>query len=125
MDITPALASNALVIQSYGPGYFRINGKVHHGALSLFDNAVTPWPAGHDAHNLNAQDFKRFTAFENSIDVFLIGGGAPPVKLALIRQTIHQAGLRSADIMDTGAACRTYNSLIADGRRVGAALLAL
>ena len=41
-----------------------------------------------------------------------------------IRESLREAGI-GADAMDTGAACRTYNVLVSENRRVAAALIAL
>ena len=60
-----------------------------------------------------------------AVEVLLLGVGS---KNALVPSTLRKA-LRVAgivlDAMDTGAACRTYNVLMAEDRRVAAALIAL
>jgi uncharacterized protein len=119
MDITPLIAADRRVIQSYSPGHFKISGQVYTGPVIIFPDRVIPWPlAGINA--LTPDDFSLFE--EGAVDVILLGCGvraflAPPaVKAALRSRHI------SLEAMDTGAACRTYNILLAEGRRVAAAL---
>ena len=57
------------------------------------------------------------------IEILLIGCGRRMVPLPkVLREELRAAGI-VADAMDTGAACRTYNILLAEDRRVAAALL--
>ena len=74
---------------------------------------------------LTAADFGQIVAAEPSCDVLLLGCGErmaiPPEAL---RTELRGHGI-SIDPMDTGAACRTFNVLLAEGRRVAAALIAL
>ncbi|MFN3701394.1 MAG: Mth938-like domain-containing protein [Alphaproteobacteria bacterium] len=125
MDVTPLVKEGSRIIQSYSGGAFRISGEVYEGAVIVRQNAVTLWPAPDDFQKLSEPDFIAIEAMraEEGLDVILFGCGArqqflpPPLKTAL-----RQKGL-SFDMMDTGAACRTYNVLMAEGRRVAAILL--
>jgi len=57
------------------------------------------------------------------VEVLLIGCGPRMVLLpSALRRQIREAGI-GMDAMDTGAACRTYNVLISEGRRAAAALI--
>ena len=71
------------------------------------------------------EQFAAVIAAEPAVDVLLIGCGAriAPIPKA-VRDGLRKAGI-GADTMDTGAACRTYNVLASEGRRVAAALIAL
>ena len=65
------------------------------------------------------------TAVAQTLEVFLLGTGprfemVPPD----LRGELLTAGL-TVEAMDTGAACRTYNVLLAEGRAVAAALIAV
>ncbi len=124
MDITPLVPQGSQVIDGYGPGMFRIAGVVHAGSVLVLPDRTLSWDAvAVDA--LTSDDFEPLIAAEPSCDIVLLGCGArmqrPPEAL--------RAGLRghriSLDPMDTGAACRTFNVLLAEGRRVAAALIAL
>jgi uncharacterized protein len=111
----------ANVVTAYGPGWIEINAVRHdHPVLVVPDRPVEPWaPARFEA--LEAAHFESIGAFDP--EVVLLGTGAtqrfahPRLLVALSARRI---GVES---MDTGAACRTYNILMAEGRRVLAALL--
>jgi len=63
-------------------------------------------------------------AAAGNVDLLLLGCGARMAMVpAALRQQLRDAGV-VIEAMDTGAACRTYNVLMADGRRVAAALIA-
>ena len=118
-----AQAPTALnTVTGYGPGYIDVNRIRHAGALLLVPDApATPWQA--DApHTLQAEHFAAVLAFQP--ELVLIGTGSAqrflpmPVLLPLV-----QAGI-GFEIMDTAAACRTFNILVAEGRRVVGAFLA-
>lgn len=124
MDITPLVPQGSQVIDGYGPAMFRIAGVVHAGSVLVLPDRTLSWNAlSVDA--LTESDFQPVIAAEPSCDIVLLGCGErmqrPPEAL--------RAGLRghgiSIDPMDTGAACRTFNVLLAEGRRVAAALIAL
>lgn len=119
MDVTPLIPAGKQIIQSYGRDGFRINGAVHAGAVIVTPDCVSPWDVRGAMDDLSAEDF----AAAQDADVVLLGCGA--------RQRFLSSGLRSdlrkkgvnPEPMDSGAACRTYNVLLAEGRRVVAFLL--
>ena len=121
MDVTPIIPAGRQVIESYGSDGFRISGVLHAGAVLVFPDRTVAWPAASLAE-LSADSFAP-VAERGGIEILLLGCGrrAAPVPPSW------RSGLRSAgivlDAMDTGAACRTYNVLLAEGRRVAAALL--
>lgn len=104
-------------IEGYGPGFFRIGGKVHEGALLLTPSGPRAW-AGFD-------DEAPLLALAGEIDVIFFGTGAEIAHLpAALRSRIEGAGM-GAEIMNSPAACRTWNVLAAEGRRVAIAALPL
>ena len=112
MDVTPLIKEGAQIIQSYGGGQFRVSGQAFEGAVLVYPDKSVSWQGAKDFQSLSADDF-----------VVLLGTGSvmkiiPPA----LRNALKDKGL-SVDSMDTGAACRTYNVLMAEGRRVVAALL--
>ncbi|SLN42048.1 hypothetical protein PSA7680_02087 [Pseudoruegeria aquimaris] len=107
--------TDALPVDGYGPGFFRIAGQVHEGALLLGPEGVQGW-GGYE-------DIAPLTALADVLDVLFIGTGAETAHLPEgLRSTLEAAGL-GVEAMNSPAACRTYNVLISEGRRVGAALL--
>ena len=104
-----------------GPGWLRVNDVEHRHSLVLTPDAVAPGvaPGGFDA--LAAADFAALLA--HAPEIVLFGTGAtqrfprPDLTRAL---SDAQVGV---EVMDTPAACRTYNILVAEGRRVVALLL--
>jgi uncharacterized protein len=102
-------------VNGYGPGFFRVGGEVVQGAVVLSPGGVTAWAGFEDAEAVVAK--------AGEVDFLLIGTGAqiahPP---AAFRRALEAAGI-GLEVMASPAACRTYNVLLAEGRRVGAAML--
>jgi uncharacterized protein len=107
-------------VTGYGPGYIEINGARHAGNLILGATSVQPWAvAGFEL--LRPEDFDPVLSLEP--EVVLLGTGAS-YRLVHPRLTAGLARVGVAlEAMDTKAACRTYNILAADGRRVAGAFL--
>jgi uncharacterized protein len=124
MEITPQIPQGRQVIESYGPGRFRIAGVPHGGSVLVFPERTLAWPVAAMAA-LSEADLAPVIAAEPRVEILLIGCGpalvsVPPALRAALRA--HGIG---CDAMDTGAACRTFNVLLAESRRVAAALIAL
>ncbi|MEL7343438.1 MAG: Mth938-like domain-containing protein [Pseudomonadota bacterium] len=115
MRLTEIEYNDARPIDGYGPGFFRIGGDVHEGHQLLLPSGVTQW-AGFD-------DRQTILDAAGSIDVLLVGTGA---EMALVpkafRELLEEAGI-GVEPMATPTACRSYNVLLSEGRRIGAALL--
>jgi uncharacterized protein len=108
-------------VTAYGDDHVAVNGRVLARSLLLLPDRIdeTWGPANFAA--LALPHLEALVALP--CDVLLLGTGRrqrfpPPT---LLRPLI-EAG-RSVEIMDTGAACRTYNILVAEGRAVAAALI--
>ena len=108
-------------VTAYGPGFIDINQTRHHGHLLVCpDRPVAAWPVSGFAA-LRSEDFQALAALEP--EVVLLGTGerqrfvSPALTGALARLRI------GVECMTTAAACRTYNILMAEGRRVVAAFL--
>ena len=121
MDITPQVSASLKIIQSYKGAGFRINGQIYEGAIIVCGDEVRPWPRRQEDNPLEISDALR--ALVGQVDVVLIGMGRQSACISpAIRSKFRGLGF-SVDAMDTPAACRTYNVLTAEGRRVAAALL--
>lgn len=109
------------VIRGYGPGQLRVGEQVHVSSLILTATTiVAPWrPIS--ALDLSVDDFEPVLGL--GVDVVLLGTGPrqhfpdPRVLRALYERQI------GIEVMDTSAACRTFNVLVAEGRPVAAALI--
>jgi uncharacterized protein len=107
--------TDALPVEGYGPGFFRIGGTVHRGAVAVLPTGVVAWGGYEDTATL--------VAVAAEVDVLFVGTGAEIAHVpALFRAVLEEAGL-GVEAMASPAACRTYNVLLAEGRRVGLALL--
>lgn len=120
MDVTPLVARDRQVIESYGASGFRVSGAVYEGAILVLPQATQAWPVDTlaDASRANLA-----AVIEAGMQILLVGCGKhiAPVPQEL-RQDLRARGI-VVEAMDTGAACRTYNVLLAEDRRVAAALL--
>jgi uncharacterized protein len=103
------------------PGSFGINGFRHAGNIAVLPTEVVQqWTTASFA-TLAEADFAVMAAYD--IDIVLLGTGRtlrfPPRQLM---RPMYEKG-RGVEVMDTPAACRTFNILVAEGRKVGAFLL--
>lgn len=115
MNLTEMTFDDARPFDGYGPGFFRVGGEVVHGPVLLHPEGLSPWGGTSDAATL--------TALAGKIDVVFVGTGAeiahvPPD----LRAAVEDAGL-GLEVMNTPAACRTFNVLLGEGRRIAAAVL--
>ncbi|MFH1604356.1 MAG: Mth938-like domain-containing protein [Pseudomonadota bacterium] len=121
MKLRPTNVSGINLFTGYGAGYVMINRQRHERNLVVLrDRLVTDWhPTGFD--DLNAADFAMLAQLEP--EIVLLGTGErlrfprPELTRPLIEARI------GFEVMDNQAACRTYNFLAAEERKVVAALL--
>jgi uncharacterized protein len=122
MDITPLISPDQQVIQSYSKDRFRVNGELRNGAVIVFTNETMKWNCSEVA-KLTIGDFSEVVDRQKEIDVVLLGCGRTVDGFdRSLLPLLKDDGL-VVEVMDTGAACRTYNALMAEGRRVVAMLL--
>jgi uncharacterized protein len=115
MNLTEVTFDAARPFDGYGPGFFRVGGEIARGPLILHATALAPWGGYGDASAL--------VALAGTVDVVLVGTGAEIAHVpADLRVAVEEAGL-GLEVMNTPAACRTYNVLVGEGRRVAAAVL--
>ncbi|MGF1624835.1 MAG: Mth938-like domain-containing protein [Alphaproteobacteria bacterium] len=124
MDITPWVAHDAKVIQRYGPGRFTVTGEHYSGPILVTPTEVRPWTDKPLAAWAEA-DLESLFAVKPPIEILLIGTGAQMAPIPAALRTALRARGVGCDGMDTGAACRTYNVLLAEARRVAAVLIAV
>jgi uncharacterized protein len=120
---TPA-ATAPHVIDAYGGGGFRVDGESIRGSVIVLPERVVAWGVS-EAGGITLESLQPVVEAAGEVEILLIGTGARFTLVSpALRQTLKERGV-AADAMDTGAACRTYNILRAEGRRVAAALIAV
>lgn len=121
MQIHLETGDRSNLIRSYGPGRIVVGETAYTSSLIVLPNRlITDWPP----QTMAAMAREHLQVLvELDYEVLILGTGHrlrfPP---ATLLAPLAAAG-SGYEIMDTGAACRTYNILMAEGRRVIAALL--
>ncbi len=115
MELTEIIYTDAVPIDGYGPGFFRVDGQVFKGAVLVTADTARLWEGLEDAAAI--------LALAGQIDIVILGLGAemPGLPTALIA-TLEQADI-GVEVMASPNACRTYNVLLAEGRRIALAAL--
>jgi uncharacterized protein len=122
MRFTQDTASGINIIRSYGGGELRVNDAVYRGAVILSASAILAEPDIRGLDDLIGIDVSRILALDP--ELVLLGTGARQIfPDASFGAQFLRAGI-GFEVMDTGAACRTFNVLVGEQRRV-VALLAL
>ena len=112
-------------IDSYGNGGFRFADMSHRGSLLCLPSGIYGWAATLNAPFSGDRLQIAFDEAETELRFMLFGTGADIRRLpAPLLDRFRKAGI-SCDAMSTGAAVRTYNIMLAEGRPVGAALVAV
>jgi len=115
MRLNEVVYTDAKPVDGYGPGFFRIGGEVYEGALVVLPTGIGPWGGYTDAQVL--------LNVVSDLDVVFVGTGTEISHIPTdFRKILEDAGL-GVEVMSSPTACRTYNVLLSEGRRVGLALL--
>lgn len=112
------------VVQAYRDGGFTIGGVRHAGSVLVLPERTLPWPVtGWD--ELSRESLAPVLETEPAVEILVLGSGARfAMTSAAFRDDLKVEGV-ALESMDTRAACRTFNVLLAEDRRVAAALIAL
>jgi uncharacterized protein len=122
MRFTQESSSGINVIRAYGGGELRVNENAYRGAVILSASTVLAEPKIHKLEDLIAIDASRVLALEP--ELVLLGTGTRQIfPASSFGAQFLRAGV-GFEVMDTGAACRTFNVLVGEQRRVVALLLA-
>ena len=120
----PGFVPGRHMLDSYGRGGFRFAGMSHRGSILALPSGVRAWPVESLAE-LTIEALRPIFDEEPSLELLLLGTGDQPGFVPeAIRRHVRAAGI-GLDPMATGPAARTYNVLVAEERRVGAALIAV
>ena len=114
MDLSEVGYGAARAFDGYGPGFFRVGGEVVESAVVLHPGGLIRW---------DGRDPAPLVALAGEVDFVLLGTG-PEIAHAPadLRAAVERAGL-GLEVMSSPAACRTYNVLLGEGRRVAAAVV--
>jgi uncharacterized protein len=121
MRFTQDSSSAANLIRAYGSGELRVNDDVYRSAIILSASTVEASPEIRDVEDLARLDPSRILALDPEL-VLLGTGPRQTFPAASFRAQFLGAGI-GVEVMDTGAACRTFNVLVAEQRRVVALLM--
>ncbi len=118
----PARFPGVAPIEAYGNGGFRFAGMSHKGSILCLPDGIEAWePIA--IEELSVAKLARVLDRCEALDLVLLGTGKEhKLPAADVLAAFAKVGL-ALDIMATGAAARTYNVLIGEGRRVAAALI--
>ncbi|GLI93882.1 Mth938-like domain-containing protein [Methylocystis echinoides] len=111
-------------VEDYGNGGFRFADMSHRGSIMAMPTGVRAIaPAAWN--EIDAATIEQALAESGELDLFLVGTGKDLMPLAApLRARLRDAGV-GCETMSTGAAVRTYNMLLDEGRRVAALLIAV
>ncbi|WP_037372868.1 Mth938-like domain-containing protein [Salipiger mucosus] len=107
--------SDAQPVEGYGPGFFRVGGKALDGPLCVSASGPKHW-GGFD-------DEEPLLSLAGQVDVLFVGTGDDVAHLPNgLKARLEEAGV-GYEVMNSPSACRTFNVLLAEGRRVALAVL--
>jgi uncharacterized protein len=111
-------------LTAYGGGRFRVGTVALSGSILILPDGPLPWPVSAMA-DITEGSLAPVRDAAGRVELLLVGCGPrlQPVPRA-VRDYLAAGGIR-VEPMDTGAACRTYNVLAGEDRRVAAALIAI
>lgn len=123
MKFAEASTEGGHLIVGYEPGRIVVDGRSYKEGLIVSPERIVPGWGPEIAADLAEKHFEAIVALDP--EVIVLGTGKhqvfpePRVYLAAMQRGV------GVEVMDTGAACRTYNILMAEGRRVVAGLIML
>jgi uncharacterized protein len=124
MSAPPACYPGRAPIDAYGNGGFRFAGMSHRGSILCLPSGIYAWPPAR-AEDISLASLAPALTERDALGLLLIGSGPLGVMPAGdVRQSFADLGV-ALETMDTGAACRTYNVLLAEARPIAAALIAV
>jgi uncharacterized protein len=121
MRFTQDPSSATRLIRAYGGGELRINDDTYRETVIVTASTVLTLPEIRDMNDLGAFDPARILALDPEL-VLLGTGHRQMFPSTAFRAQFLSVGI-GFEVMDTGAACRTFNVLVAEQRRVVALLL--
>ncbi|RIX45460.1 MAG: hypothetical protein D3M94_11495 [Rhodocyclales bacterium GT-UBC] len=121
MKLHQSLTAGLNIFTAYGEGYVAVNNEKHHKNLILLPDAIIQNWSSATVETLAETDMQKL--LELGTEIILLGtGNRLRFPSGALLRPFAPAGI-GVEVMDLQAACRTYNILVAEGRKVAAALL--
>ena len=115
MRLNEVVFTDALPVDGYGPGYFRLGDQTHEAPLVVLPTGIASWAGFEEVEPL--------LQAAGMIDLLIVGTGSEIAHVPdEFRAALEDAGI-GVEFMASAQACRTYNVLLGEGRRVGLAAL--
>ncbi len=124
MEFTEIKSSDEAFIAGYGEGGFRMGEKRFEGSLLITPSGFYPWDVS-TKEDISVDNLKPILDAYQSVEILIVGTGK---SMAFLPKDVRDAFAEkkvALEMMDTGAAARTYNVLLQEGRKVSAALIAI
>ena len=124
IEVSTMVAEGSKMVTSYGDGLFRLGEETITGSILMFPEAVYSWNVS-SVDDITVESFAPIIEAADTVEILLLGMGNRLTRVPTEwRQALKEHGI-VIEPMDTGAACRTYNVLLSEGRRVAAAIIAV
>lgn len=124
MEFSEIKSGEEAFIAGYGDGGFRMGESRFEGSMLITPKGFYPWNVKSKA-DITLESLEQIIEFADEIEMLIIGMGETMSFLPKdVRLGLKEKGI-VPEMMDTGAAARTYNVLLSEGRRVTAALIAV
>ncbi len=123
-DLTAELPAQRQLIRGYREGGFTVAGVRHAGSVLVLPERTLAWEVT-EMGDVRMASLAPILEAEPAVEILVLGAGARFAMISSeLRAALRTHGVR-VEAMDTRAACRTFNLLLAEDRRVAAALIAL
>ena len=116
--------SQVQLIRSYGPGHFLIGEREWRSPVLVTPAVTVVWNVAR-AEELSLDNLAPLASAPVLTELLVVGCGTRAIFIAPDRRAALKGAGMALEVVDTGSACRIYNVLLAEGRRVAAALIPL
>lgn len=121
MELTQVIRTDRQVIERYAAEGFRVSGVIYRAPILVFPDRTILWQVA-TAADIDSVSLAPVIE-HGGVEILLLGLGRSMAPISAAVRTSMRAARVALEPMDTGAACRTYNVLVAEDRRVAAALI--
>jgi uncharacterized protein len=118
VELVPQIRDGRQLIERYAASGFRVSGAIYLGPVLVFPDRTETWTEA----AFTVEGLAPVLA-HGGVELLLLGFGRRMIPVGAELRGALKAGGIVIETMDTGAACRTYNMLVMEDRRVAAALL--